>query len=475
MIEFMKKIFILFMSVLCVFSACTEDIVIDNVDESAYDNITTLYGTLRDATTSKVNNIVDLYKTDETRQLVFKLSREPQKGVDVKIDFDSSYLEQYNSEHETDFLLYPEEKLTIQNGGRIVIAPDEKQSYPLEINISSLGASDFQPDKTYIIPLKATSLTEGVSVSEEESHLVYLVRNCSHLSDAGRKPGEKSIFCFLEVNDTNPLNILQWETEDGRLLVDYVVFFAYNINYDKEKGEVYIFPNPNCKFILDHADQFIRPLRERGVKVLMGLLGNHDEAGLAQLSPLGCKQFAKKIAAMCRAYNFDGVNFDDEYAGYPDLDNPLMCQPSYEAAARLALETKKAMPDKLVTLFQFGAMFGRDEVDGIYANEFIDICVADYGGQGVPLKGMTYANCSVASIEFARGGWISVDYARSFAESEYGYVMIFAPWAANNQGSARHFNSLNNLSIGLYKSPLKTPKFYYPKTQSFETLPFNAQ
>ena len=461
-----------FAGVLGFFSSCTTELIIDRIDEGDYENVNTLVGTLRDASTNKVSNVVDLYKEDLTKELSFNLSRTPKKGVDVKVEFDAAYLDTFNAEHGTSFELYPQDKLTIQNEGKIVVAPNQKKSYKLKLAIESLGITEYKADATYVIPLKATTQTEGVNVSENESHLIYLVKNRAHQASSARKPGEKSVFCFLEVNDTNPLNILQWETEDGRLLVDYVCFFAYNINYNKETGDVYVFPNPQCQFILDHADQIIKPLRERGVKVILGLLGNHDAAGLAQLSPLGCKHFAKKLKAICDAYNFDGVNFDDEYSGSPDLSSPLMCNPSGEAATRLCLETKKAMPDKLVTIFQYGAMYGEDMCDGIEAGEFIDIAVANYGGSGSPRKGMTHANCSITSVEFARGGWIGLSQAQSWAQSDYGYVMIFAPWASGRQGSSSHLESLSNLSQGLLGSPLKKPEFYYPATMSFETKPF---
>jgi hypothetical protein len=204
----------------------------------------------------------------------------------------------------------------------------------------------------------------------------------------------------------------------------------------------------------------------------MGLLGNHDESGLAQLSLIGAKDFAQKIAAMCYSYGFDGVNFDDEYSNYPDVSNPLFTSRSTEAGSRLMFETKKAMPDKLVTTFQYGCMGGSDYVDGIPAGEWLDIAVANYGGAGYPLQGMTHANCSANSIEFARGGSISVSSARSWAQSDYGYVMIFAPWAANNQGSSRQIYYLSNLAEGLYGSRLKDPEYYYPQTRSLETVPY---
>lgn len=99
--------------------------------------------------------------------------------------------------------------------------------------------------------------------------------------------------------------------------------------------------NPNVQFLLDNNEQFLQPLRKRGMKVILGILGNHDAAGVAQLSDMGCREFAKELAAYCDAYNLDGVGFDDEYSTSPDLSNPWFTQWSYDAAARLCYETKR--------------------------------------------------------------------------------------------------------------------------------------
>lgn len=39
------------------------------------------------------------------------------------------------------------------------------------------------------------------------------------------------------------------------------------------------------------------------MKIIISILGNHDEAGVAQLSDMGAREFARELAAYCRAYN----------------------------------------------------------------------------------------------------------------------------------------------------------------------------
>ena len=138
-----------------------------------------------------------------------------------------------------------------------------------------------------------------------------------------KRIGERSVkqVVYIEVNDCNPLNILEYNLTDGTPFFDAVILFAANINYDIDNDVVYLHNNPNVQALLDNSDTYLQPLRERGIKVYLGLLGNHDAAGLAQLSNWGAEQWAKAIADTCYKYKLDGVNLDDEYSKEPILSN----------------------------------------------------------------------------------------------------------------------------------------------------------
>lgn len=447
--------------------SCTKPIVIDNVNEKDYDNVTTAFGTLRDAATSKTTVVLDVRKDAVSTGVVFNTPRPATTAVNVTVSVDEVYAASYNQQHSTSFPLLPAAQVTIANGGKLTVPAGKKVSEALDLTIAPFADTE---EKTYVLPLKTVVTAGDVKVSEE--HLVYLVKNLSGQATAIRKEGEKSIFCYFEVNDTNPLNLLSWEMEDGRLLVDHLVLFAYNINYNKETGEVYVLANTQCQYILDHYNEIIKPLRDRGVKVILGLLGNHDESGLAQLSEIGCKDFAKKVADICYGYGFDGVNFDDEYSNSPDLSCPLFTSRSYAAGDRLIYECKQIMPDLLMTSYQYGQCRGRNAVDGHEPGEYLDITVGDYGVRAVVYPGMTMSQCAYQSSEFAQQRYLpTASTLDAFKASEYGYWMIFAPWGSNNQGGKTHFDELNVLAEGLYGSSLKKPSVYYKATTSLEASP----
>lgn len=452
--------------------SCTEAIEIGEVDESQYANVGVLNGYLRDAGTGKSENVIELRADDYRTDIVFGLTKTPGKGVDVTLSYDADYAQTYNALHQTDYPLYPQELVEIEDNGRLVLAPDEKTSYELGIDISY--SDRLEDDRTYILPVKASSETEGVSIAESASHSVYLIKNYHSQSSAFKGDDAVKTFLFFEVNDTNPLNALEFvlDNEEGSLFFDYVVLFAANINYNAETGRVYVYCNPNVQFLLDHSEEYLQPLRKRGIKVLLGLLGNHDAAGLAQLSEAGAKDFARELAAICEAYNLDGVNFDDEYSDSPDLNNPLFAPKSTAAAARLCYETKKVMPDKDVTVFAYGYMYGTNVVDGVDASEWIDIVVPNYGSSARPIGNLTVKQCAGFAAELNLMQYqASESSAQRVVSGGYGYYMLFALYASdaattNVTKRVSQVTSCSNVCRGLYGVPLKEVSYYYPKNST---------
>ena len=306
-----------------------------------------------------------------------------------------------------------------------------------------------------------------MKVSEER--VVYLVKNMAFQTTVSTDdPARKKVNVWIEVNNTNPLNMLQFETEDGHLLIDHLVLFAYNINYDAEKGKVYCFANPQCQYILDHYNEIVRPLRERGMKVFISVLGNHDASGLAQLSDAGARAFAQEMKALCEGYGFDGVNYDDEYSNSPDLSIPWFTSRSQAAGNRLYYETWKAMPDKEMMSYQYGSALGNAAVDGVEPGEYMAWAVGDYGRRGVAYSGMTNAQVSYQSSEFAQ--WRSTPTESTVSQwmaSDYGLWMIFSLWN-DSKNLQRDWNAMNILSKAIYGCELKKPTKFYPQTKSLD-------
>lgn len=445
--------------------SCADDIEIDgNFDESQYEAATRVDGMIFDANTNKNESVIELYDAEYTSEVVMRLSQMPQKGVDARVVYDAAYLETYNAAHSTSFELFPAANVTIARNGDLLLAPDDKVS--ASVGITLTAPEDMSEDVTYVVPLAITTSTEGITLPESMQHVVYLVKDMRNQADTYKGEDAVTNVLYFEVNDTNPLNALEFVlAESGKLFFDHVVLFAANINYNSETNRVYLYNNENVQFLLDNNEEYLQPLRKRGMKVILSILGNHDCSGVAQLSDMGAKEFAKELAAYVYAYNLDGIAFDDEYSSSPDLSNPWFASHTTAAAARLCYECKLAMPDKIVSLYYLGSMNSSlPSVNGIEPGMFVDYEVADYGGAASPLKGHTIKNCAGMSIELNLGlGDASESTARSRKNMGYGYYMFFA---LDPSKYSYQVSRCRTVCKGLYEEDLIEPAYYYSKNDT---------
>ncbi len=381
---------------------------------------------------------IELYPSDEEQEGVFDYACELLTGVREQSDAISELL------RENIIGWRPERMVAVDKA------------------VISIALYEGVLSKRVPIPVAISEPSEDISATDSQStHCMYLVKDMRNASDAYKGEDAVKGYLFFEVNGVNPLNAFSFELENGKLLWDVVVLFAANINYDSDAGRPFVKCNPNVQYLLDNNETFLQPLRKRGVKVLLGLLGNHDMAGLAQLSEQGAKDFAREVAQYCKAYNLDGINYDDEYSTYPDLNNPAFESPGTSAAARLCYETKLAMPDKLVTVFAYGNMYGVSEVNGVDVDEWLDIIVPNYGGSAYPIGNMTNKKCAGMALEFnlGIGGSLTSSSAQRLISEGYGWFMGFAP-SPENYGMI--FSRLSGAST-LYGSSLKDPTIFYKK------------
>jgi hypothetical protein len=136
---------------------------------------------------------------------------------------------------------------------------------------------------------------------------------------------------YIEVNDHSPLNAGSYILEDGTYLFDYVILFAANIrtrNCALETNEKHgcteqgphVHLNENVRYILENRAKYIKPLQDKGIKVLLGLLGDHDGIGFASMNDADRSTFIADVKKDVETYGLDGVDFDDEWASKEDWD-----------------------------------------------------------------------------------------------------------------------------------------------------------
>ena len=400
------------------------------------------------------------------KTLTFTLEKAVSNDVQVMISFDERRVEEYNFDNGTEYEVFPAEALSVANDGLMTIEKGET-SASIEVTVSP--SDELAYVTTYMIPLQAVAKTEGLTVKSDAAYVDLFVS----------KANSKKIrnICYFEVNDCNPLNALEYVLEDGQPFFDAVVLFAGNINWDASKQKVYMSANPNIQALLDNSETLLQPLRKKGIKVLLDILGNHDQAGVAGLSDYGCEQFGRELAQICYDYKLDGIGFDDEYSNYGYSTTQWFTAPSSKQAARLLYETKKAMKElcpwetwiHLYYLGYIGPGLPSVTIDGVehQPGEFVDNVCADYGGAASPVKGMDLSGCAGYSVQLNYSQTMSADRAKQLMERGYGWIMWFAfdPSGTGTVGNNRthSLQQFRNMAQGCYGQNVLDPKNVYNK------------
>ncbi len=189
--------------------------------------------------------------------------------------------------------------------------------------------------------------------------------------------------CYVEVNSNSLANVARYSLTSGRPLFDVGIIFAANINYNTQEKKAYLYFNSNVQHVLDNPDVYIKPLKERGIKVTLSVLGNHQGAGISNFpDQAAAEAFAQELKDAVDKYDLDGVDFDDEYADYGTNGTG---QPNDFSFVYLITALRKLMPDKIISFYFIGPASQRLSYDGVTVGSQINYSWnAYYGTFSVP-------------------------------------------------------------------------------------------
>lgn len=429
------------------FTACVEDIELDPIGN--HNNVDGTYGSVKNLTGARDLSTVTLFGSkSNTVQLYFELSEKASQAVSVKLKIDKSALDAYNAANGTSYQIYPEAQVSLKNEGVINIATGSLKSEAVDITVTSNG----EAGKTYAIPVSAEVVAGGVAVSASSKSYIYLVKTYGAIPDSDKGTGVKSIL-YIEVNDENILNAGEYTmANSGKPFFDVVNIFAANINYNSETKRVYVNCNENVTHILKNADQFIRPLQAKGIKVCLTILGNHDEAGVANLSAEAAADFARELKSYMDVYGLDGVDFDDEYSKY-NVSNPGpgLVSPSGAATARLVYECRKAMPDKIVSVYDYSSYVPSGIVEGVEVGTLMDYsywgAYAQWSDRSNLITGLGKAKYGPSSFNLdfttSRGGY-NLSHCAQLRTDGFG-IQMFYNLKPNSYDYSKVFNNIGNV------------------------------
>lgn len=449
-----------------VFTSCEDDITINAVNTGKLETVDGVYGYVKSAAGARELTPISLFGDKAgTGHLYFELSKAAEQDITVTFKVDAAALEAYNAAHGTSYTMYPADKLSLANSGTVTIKAGEKKSPAVELTINAGGSIG----STYAVAISATA-NDGVEVSANNQTYIYLVKPLAAIPDS--RKGDVRSFCFVEVNEVNILNCGEYTMKgSGKPFFDVVSIFAANINVDSENGRVHVSCNDQVSFLLRNADKIIRPLQAKGIKVNMTILGNHDEAGMSNLSKEAAEDFAKELKAYADIYGLDGFDFDDEYTDYPDNPSPGFEERSSENYCRLIYECRKVMPDKLLGVYEYrGYDAPNGTVEGKSAGELVDyMCYGTYQryvkGRETNFTGLPkskYGPYSLKINEEYSGGWsgFNQETIQDLKDAGYGLQVFYNP-NPRDYSYDHYFTAVSKI---LYDDTVEWTGMYYNRT-----------
>lgn len=254
-------------------------------------------------------------------------------------------------------------------------------------------------------------------------------------ADDAQTVDEPKRVVYVEVNN-NDLSAVADYTLEGtnRPAFDIAMIFAANINYDTARGEAYLHLNERVTETLQNAETQIRSLQERGTKVLLSVLGNHQGAGFANFtSRESAGAFADQLADAVETYGLDGIDFDDEWSKYGTNGTP---EPNSTSFAYLLDELRDRLgPDKLITLYNIGPSYTLTDWQGTGAADNLDYSWNPYYGSWNPpqVPGMTRAQFGAAAVDLTQTSQSrAVELAQRTVDEGYGVYVTYNLTAADH-------------------------------------------
>lgn len=279
-------------------------------------------------------------------------------------------------------------------------------------------------------------LTAGMTISCNKAEIAFVEKesvNEPTSSIMTKAVGEKepTTFVYVETNDVNPLNALDYYLNDGGTFFDYVCMFAANVHKTttvNNEVQPTLYLNPElCPYLCDNGSPittYTEPFHDQDQRVILGVLNDWQNFGLSTMNTTQQQQFAYILCCVVTQCGFDGVLFDDEYSG-----TNTIVSGSYSGIIDWF---KYYCPDKEVFVFDWG---GTNYISSTAASKI------DYAHHGYFPNYLSYSYSNITGMNAARWSPISINIGQTYNNT---YLNYFQSWAANaannNYGQIMFFN-----------------------------------
>lgn len=454
-----------------IMTACEDDLNPTNKEsENNYQPTDGIYAYIANQNGKRNNSLIEFRETGNV-SLNVKLNTNVTKDVALTAKYNAAALDKFNESIGAEYILLPENLVKFSNGNSLEIKTGSNSSSSLDLELVSDSSLD--PNATYVVPLTVEDPSGFVKFSEKESTYFILVKDMTSIPSAEKwvvgsdnVSRRVQIISCMEMGDTNPLNNLSFTLKNsGKPLIDVLILFCGNINYNANEGRVYAHINEPIQHVLDNKDIYLKPLKDRGIKVVMGMMPNHDRASLTNLSEPSAKAFVQELKALMDAYDLDGVFWDEEYAKIINPAPPGFVEPSKEALSFLLYEFNRVMPDKMSMAYVYSSTAYLLPVNGKESGQYITHGLHDYGG-GSPLDvfypGLPKSGWGMYSQEYAKKiniMWSGDSRLRNIKDNGYCH-MIFAMDPYRNSYRGSQLPSMSALASDVFGDELVVGEFH---------------
>jgi len=306
----------------------------------------------------------------------------------IILQADTTLVEPYRQKNRIDYKVLPEAFYKLDGGSCLDIAIGELESSSglLKIYLTNPLGNVLESGR-YLLPIVATSSTQKVS---RELYYDIILREPFE-SDAELYTGDDAFFIFY----------INTEYYDPRLVTDYYMTATdrktfqeawYNtvgnivnlrkatIGWDYDTGSVVFQLGTDLRYVLDHQNKYIQPLKESGRKICISIEGANTGVGFCNLSDEQIQDFSLQVKQVVDYFALDGVNLWDRLSGY-GLPDAI---PTNTTSYPKLIKTLREMlgPDKLLTLVDHETpteyFWDIKATGGIAVGDYIDYAWSGY-------------------------------------------------------------------------------------------------
>lgn len=397
---------------LAIITGCTEDDIVVKAgqlpDEAAIGNIgSKLRSNMSFSGIAKLELKKEVDEPVLADEIYFKLSQPAQNEVKITVSIATEMSEEFQAEikRQNDEIkaynlvnykfpkpllvpaIFPTKNVQIKDGNTLVIPVGESLSPNAKLMVS---AQDLSTEYVYELLITIEKTNENMKM--EKQHLSYMVNVFQKTEDLA-DPWDPSLKVSL---DKKFLTIFYLNTETYQpLLADiflyqlnnnstYMVDAAYTIGniinlrsvtvgYDAASKRALLTLSSDIRYVLEHANKYIRPLQERGRKVCLCIENGGKGIGFCNMSDAQITDFTQQVKDAIYYYNLDGVSLRDEGQGYEKEGIAPINTTSYP---KLIKALREALPGKLLTLEDKGepteSFYDVKMCGGVEVGKYID-------------------------------------------------------------------------------------------------------